>query len=80
MLRYLITQAADDTVILESLHVDESERRTLQLTGAEFSILMRYPEITKKEVVDKLWEISDKSLGKAAVDRLVNTAFEIMGR
>lgn len=80
MLKYLISCQNDGTIILENVTSTVEDKRLLQLTQAEFSLFMIFPSISKNEMVDKLWAISDKSGGKKALLKTVSIAYEILGR
>lgn len=80
MLKYLISCQNDGTIILENVSEAVDGKYSLQLTQAEFSLFMAFPSISKDEMVDKLWAISDKSIGKKALRNTVNIAYKILGR
>lgn len=81
MVRYYITQQEDGLIVLSAVSDDTgTDPRTLQLTPSEFAIFMQYPTLTQAEICAKIWEESDKTLGKRAIKKTVALAFEIMGR
>ena len=81
MLKYIITQYPNDTVLLEVANPDETgEKKLVQLTLKEFNVFMSYPAASREEIFNILWEQGDKSQGKAALTETVNTVFEILGR
>lgn len=80
MLKYLISCQNDGTIILENVSSTVEGKYSLQLTQAEFGLFMAFPSISKTEMVDKLWKISDKSIGKKALLNTVTIAYKILGR
>lgn len=81
MVRYYITQQEDGLIVLSAVSDDTgADPRTLQLTPSEFAIFMQYPTLTQEEICAKIWEESDKTLGKRAIKKTVALAFDIMGR
>lgn len=80
MLKYLISCQNDGTIILENVSATVEGKYLLQLTQAEFSLFMAFPSISKTEMVDKLWAIGDKSVGKKHLLNTVNIVYKILGR
>lgn len=80
MIKYLISCQSDGTIILENVSDTVDGKYLLQLTQNEFSLFMSFPNISKDEMTDKLWAISDKSNGKKAVVNIVNIVYKILGR
>lgn len=81
MVKYVITQYTDDTVMLEVVADDNAqEKKLIQLTLKEFNTFMSYPTASRDEIFDILWEQCDKSQGKSALKHTVDTVFEILGR
>lgn len=76
MNRYLITQQ-DDIVNIE-LVSDEPEKISVQMSFAEFCLFMQYPNISKEEMLAKMWEICDKEQGKQKVAEIIEKTLLIM--
>lgn len=79
MVQYLITYQGD-TIVLENVASDATEKNSVQLTSAEFCIFMQYPSLSKDEIYEKLWEVCDQTQGRIALASTVEKAFAIMGR
>ena len=80
MFKYLISCQNDGTIILENVSATVEGKYLLQLTQDEFSLFMAFPSVSKTEMVDKLWAIGDKSVGKKALLNTVNIVYKILGR
>lgn len=79
MLKYTITQYSENEVVLE-VNSEDTEHKRVQLTLQEFNIFMSYPSATKVEICEILWNICNKSQGRAALEHTVDSVFEILGR
>lgn len=80
MIKYLITCRGDGTVLLENVSSSTGDKRSLQLTQAEFGLFLTNPNDTAAVMTERLWEQSDKTAGKAALRRTVDIAYAILGR
>ncbi len=78
MKQFIITYGENDTVVLEG--VGDTEKKSIQMTQDEFSVILQYPTLSRTQVFNRLWKLADQTQGKNAVDNVINTAFEIMGR
>lgn len=76
MNRYLITQRGD--IVNLELISDEPEKISVQMTFTEFCLFMQYPNLSKEELLDKIWEICDKSQGKQKIAEMIETTLKIM--
>lgn len=80
MLKYLISYNGDGTVTLENITSNERSKKVLQLTEEEFEAFMTYRTVSRADMLERLWNISDKSLGKIAISKTVDIAYSILGR
>lgn len=78
-MKYIISYQENGDILLESvLENPGAERRLIILKPQEFYTIIRYPMLTKEQMVEELFQ-NNKSKGKKYFEDTVEAVLEIMG-